>query len=112
MKDIMSWLFKQLSYFIEQMLSWKIWDDFSLLHFIIGLSFLGLLLSFFFFGESFVGGTSEYIGGLRRQRNAENRADREKYATKIYDSRVDRLDSRTGQVVTSRSVSYSKRRKE
>lgn len=112
MSEIMIWLFKQLSYFIEQMLSWKIWDDFSLLHFIIALSFLGLLLSFFFFGEFSIGGTSEYVGAIRRHRNAENRSDREKYATKIYDSRVDRIDKKTGEVVTSRSVSFSRRRRE
>lgn len=105
MEQLLRWLFEKLGWFMEQMLSWKIFGDFSLLHFMIGLSFLGLLLSFFTFGENSIGGTAEYIGGIRRHNNAENRKDRERYETRIYENRIKRINNYTGELS---DYSYSK----
>ena len=79
MYTFLEWLFNKFSYFLEQMLLWKILGNFSLLHLLLGGVFLTILLKFITFGQSNIGGTADYIGSIRRTKNSENVKDKKVY---------------------------------
>lgn len=88
MFEVITWIWEMLSYLVESALSWKILDNFSYLHFILGFILLSLILSFFTFGYINSGGSADYIGaGLRAKRNEENWKDRQAYLQKEKDYR-------------------------
>lgn len=85
MVKVITWFWEMISYLAETALSWKILEDFSYLHLVLGLALLSVFLSFLTFGYINAGGTADYIGaGLRRKRNEENYNDRQEYR-KSYD---------------------------
>jgi len=49
MKTIILWLFNQIALFVETSMTWKIYGDFSLTHFILAGLFLLALFSLFGF---------------------------------------------------------------
>ena len=88
MVEVITWIWEMLSYLVESALSWKIFEEFSYLHLVLGLALLLMLLSFLTFGYVNSGGSADYIGaGLRAKRNEENWKDRQAYLQKEKDYR-------------------------
>ena len=108
MERVLLWLFKQFSFLIDSALSWKLIGDFSFLHFVFGGILLISIFNLITFGYLNIGGTADYIGGVRRYNNRENKRDREKYATKTYHSTISSVDSNG--VVRSKSYTKSTKR--
>lgn len=77
MKTVILWFFSQIALFIETSLSWKIYGDFSLTHFILGGLFLLALFSLFGFATHNFGNGVETIA--LGYKNAENRKDKLNY---------------------------------
>lgn len=102
MEKVLLWLFEQLSLLTKSALSWKIIGEFSLLHFILGSILLTAILNLLSFGSDNIGGTADYVGGIRRFNNRENARDREKYVSKTYETK----NHKTGEVTyrTSRRL--------
>ena len=81
MEQVIQWFIDCIAFLVRQALSWHILGNLSLLHFIFGAILLTIFLHFITFGENNIGGTADYIGGIRRFNNRENARDRERYAT-------------------------------
>lgn len=77
MKDIVLWLFNQISSFVSISMTWKIYGDFSLTHFILGGMFLIAL--FKLFGFSFENTGNFATSGVTLWKNIENRNDKKNY---------------------------------
>lgn len=104
MEKVLLWLFKQFSFLIDSALSWKLIGEFSFLHLILGGFLLIAILDLITFGYLNIGGTADYIGGIRRYNNRENKRDKEKFAKKRYSSTTYRIDNRTGEVRSNHSI--------
>lgn len=102
MEQVLLWFFHSFSFLVESALSWKIIGDFSILHLIFGAVLLTTLLNLISFGTSNIGGTADYVGGIRRAANRENARDRELYASKTFEN----INHKTGEItrVTSRRL--------
>jgi hypothetical protein len=87
MLEILNWFISKIAYLMEQALNWHILGNLSLMHFVFGAILIVVLLNFITFGAFNVGGTADYFGGIRRTRNNENARDRERYASKTYETR-------------------------
>lgn len=77
MKQIILWLFSQISNFVSTSMTWKIYGDFSLTHFILGGMFLIAL--FKLFGFSFENTGNFSITGFNLWKNIENKNDKKNY---------------------------------
>ena len=108
MQDVLYWLFDCISQLTSTALSWKIIGDFSLLHLVMGALLLTVVLNLISFGTASVGGTAEYVGGILRFKNRENKIDRERYSQRVTNVSTLRYDSNGKPKVDYRKV-YSKR---
>lgn len=77
MKEIILWLFTQIASFIETSLTWKIYGDFSLTHFLLASLFLTSLFGLFGFTTHNFGNGIRM--GILSYRNSENKKERENY---------------------------------
>ena len=102
MNDILLWFVDKIAYLTQAALNWKILGDLSLLHFILAAILIKIVLDFVTFGYGNVGGTADYIGGIRRTANRENARDKERYSSKTYET----YNHKTGEVTrrTSRRL--------
>ena len=102
MEQVILWFIRSISQLVSACLSWKIIGGFSLLHFILGGVLLTTLLSLISFGSLNIGGTADYVGGIRRTRNRENERDRDKYSAHT----IETINHKTGEVTrfTSRRL--------
>ncbi len=107
MEKVLLWLFHSIASLTRSALSWKIVGNFSLLHFVLGGVLLTALFNLISFGTLSIGGTADYIGGIRRTRNRENAIDREKYST--HSSIVESHKVVNGKHIHSTSMNYSRR---
>lgn len=98
MEEVLKWLFKMFSFLVEKSMSWKLIGEFSMLHFILGFLLLVTLLELISFGTMKSGGTADYIGGLRRQRNQENKSDRNQYKKTYDSSKYGLYNKKTGEI--------------
>lgn len=96
MELVIKWLFNMFSYLVENVLSWKLIGEFSILHFILGFFLLVVLLEFLSFGFLHSGSTADYIGGLRRSSNSENRKDKKTFKL---GKRYRIMDSESGEII-------------
>lgn len=76
MDYVIKWIFNLFAYLVDNVLSWKIIGDFSILHIILGYFLLVVLIEFLSFGFLKSGSTADYIGGIRRSSNSENKKDK------------------------------------
>ena len=109
MEEVILWLFHRIVDLVNAVLSWKLIGSFSLLHFVLGGVILITILNLVSFGTLSIGGTADYVGGIRRFKNRENARDRERYAEKKYTTYTHR-ESSNGKV--SDSITYKKTRRE
>lgn len=79
MIDVIKWLWEMLAYLVKSALSWKVFDEFSYLHLVLGLALLLCLLSFLTFGFTWSGGAADYGGAIIRSKRAENYKDKQNY---------------------------------
>lgn len=79
MKDIIIWFFERLVEVVQFSLDFKIYGDFSLLHFVLAFNFLIILFKFFRFGTDTALPESVNFG-LGSYRNYENKKERQAYA--------------------------------
>lgn len=110
MEQVILWLFHSIVDLVNAVLSWKLIGNFSLLHFILGGVLITAILSLISFGTLNIGGTADYVGGIRRTRNRENAIDREKYST--HSSIVESHKVVNGKHFHSKSMVTSRRLKE
>lgn len=95
MGEVLNFIIECLSNLVIEVLSWKILDNFSYLHLVLGLALLGMLISFLTFGYSWSGGASDYMGvRLRQKRNIENRKDKEYYKLNYGDTYIYNIGER------------------
>lgn len=77
MKEIILWLFARIGEFVSTGLTWKIYGDFSLFHFILACLFLFALFKLFGFS---IGPVGDGIGfGILSFKNSENKKDKQNY---------------------------------
>ena len=79
MESVLLWFIRSISQLVNVCLSWKIIAGFSLLHILLGALLLITILNLISFGAINIGGTADYVGGIRRTRNRENARDRRSY---------------------------------
>lgn len=108
MEEVILWLFHRIVDLVNAVLSWKLIGSFSFLHFILGGVILIAILNLVSFGTLNIGGTADYVGGIRRFKNRENARDREKYSEKNYRTFVVRVDSK-GRTSSSTTVKKTRR---
>lgn len=77
MKEILLWLFNRIGDLVSTGLTWKIYGDFSLFHFLLASLFLIALFKFFGFSIGPFGDGISF--GVSSYKNAENRKDKENY---------------------------------
>ena len=77
MYEFLLWFFEKISDFITISLTWKIYGDLSLTHFIFGALFLIALFSLFGFSFPVLGNELEL--GVRSYKNNENKKERQLY---------------------------------
>lgn len=77
MKEVILWLFQKVSDFVTLSLSWKIYGDFSLTHFILGAMFIFAIFRFLGFGADNYGAIVD--DGFSTYKNAENRKEKQNY---------------------------------
>lgn len=99
MEQVILWLFHRIVDLVNAVLSWKLIGNFSLLHFILGGVFITTILSLISFGSLNIGGTADYVGGIRRTRNRENERERDKYSAHT----IETINHKTGEVTRSTS---------
>ncbi|MBQ3142327.1 MAG: hypothetical protein IJB82_02345 [Bacilli bacterium] len=77
MEQVVIFIFERLAELIKSALSWKIYEDFSFLHFVLGFALLSTLFSFYKFGINSESGKLSYR--ISRFRNSENKKARKEY---------------------------------
>lgn len=86
MKDVILWIFKQVSDFISLSMSWKIYGNFSFTHFILGAMFIFAIFKFLGFGaENY---DNAIVGTSVRMANSENVNDKKNYTHYLASRRV------------------------
>lgn len=104
MKQIILWLFSQISNFVSTSMTWKIYGDFSLTHFILGGMFLIAL--FKLFGFSFENTGNFATTGFNLWKNAENKRDKLNYVNET--KQVNYVTTFPNKVVRRSYNSYNK----
>ena len=77
MKEVIMWIFNLISEFISTSMTWKIYGEFSLTHFIFGFILLSLVLSFLTFG--LFGHDGALSTGFDIYKNEENKKEKARY---------------------------------
>ena len=77
MKEILLWLFNRIGDLVSTGLTWKIYGDFSLFHFLLASLFLIALFKLFGFSIGPFGDGISF--GVTAYKNAENKKDKENY---------------------------------
>lgn len=77
MREVLLFIFNLISDFISKSMTWKIYGDFSLTHFIFGGLLLIAIFSLFGFIVPHFGDGINY--GILRFKNYENKKDKDKY---------------------------------
>lgn len=77
MEQVILFLLNRIAELVRYALSWKVYGELSVFHFVLGLTLLLVLLNFFRFGSE--SGISMSIDNANQFRNEENKKSREAY---------------------------------
>ena len=85
MKEVILWIFNEVSEFISTSMTWKIYGNFSFTHFVLAATFIFALFKFFGFASDSSGDALEQ--GISIYKNAENKKEKANYTHFLASSR-------------------------